>query len=53
MTALVTAYCACSACCGPGDPVAAIGSPPRVGITIAAPRSVPLGTWVRVSIPGI
>ena len=49
----ITAYCACALCCGPGEPISAIGSVPVAGVTIAAPRSVPLGTWVRVDVPGV
>lgn len=42
--AIVTFYCACTICCGPGNPAArrtASGAKPRVGVTVAAPRSVP------------
>ncbi len=50
---LVTAYCACALCCGADASETASGRPPAVGITVAAPRSVPLGTWVTLEIPGL
>jgi len=51
-TILLSAYCHCSpVCCPkPNNPTAS-GAMPRVGITISAPRAVPLGT--RVNIEGI
>ena len=49
--ALVTAYCPCAQCCGRANRPAANGQPPRAGLTIAGPRSIPLGT--RVHIEGI
>lgn len=52
MNALVTAYCLCAACCGETGRNTASGRPPVVGVTIAAPRSVPFGTWVRIEVPG-
>ena len=51
MIATVTAYCACAACCGREGGLTASGSKPVVGITIAAPRSIPLGTKVYVHLP--
>ena len=48
--AIVTAYCACRACCGPDAAgIAANGKAPRQGVTVAAPRRVPFGTvvWIR------
>lgn len=51
MTAIVTAYCACRLCCGPNaHGVCADGARPRQGVTVAASRSIPLGT--RVTIAG-
>lgn len=50
MEAIVTAYCACTLCCGPNSPQpTASGCWPREGITIAAPRSIPFGTKVKVA----
>ena len=51
----ITAYCACSICCGPkARGITADGTRPVQGRTIAAPRSVPLGAKVRVQgLPGI
>src|SRR4051812_6219973 len=44
----VTAYCHCSTCCGrPGKPTAN-GSMPTAGVTVAAPRSIPFGTRLRI-----
>ena len=51
--AIATAYCACAVCCGQDASETASGRPPRVGVTIAAPRSVPFGTWVELRIPGV
>lgn len=48
MTAIITAYCACALCCGqPGQPTAS-GRMPAAGRTIAAPRSIPFGTRIRI-----
>jgi 3D (Asp-Asp-Asp) domain-containing protein len=45
---LVTAYCACSTCCGPtASGLTAAGTRIRPGV-IAAPRSVPFYTRVRI-----
>jgi 3D (Asp-Asp-Asp) domain-containing protein len=45
----LTAYCHCAACCGrPGQPTAS-GVMPALGVTLAAPRAVPLGTRVFIS----
>ena len=47
--AIITAYCACSICCGPGAKgIAANGKPPVEGLTVAGPRNIPLGTRVRI-----
>lgn len=52
--ALLTAYCACRLCCGPqAAGITASGHKPVEGITIAAPRSVKLGTVVVVTAPGV
>lgn len=49
----VTAYCACQRCCGPkAAGITASGRRPVEGITIAASRSIPLGTWVQLTVPG-
>lgn len=59
LAALVTAYCLCSECCGTSSPdsgglgLTASGRKPVTGVTIAAPRSVPFGTRVLVTIPGL
>lgn len=53
ITNLITlsAYCWCAPCCGKqGQPTSA-GVNPKVGITIAAPRNIPLGT--RVYVEGV
>lgn len=49
----VTAYCLCVLCCGSTPDTAANGRSPVVGVTVAAPRAVPFGTWVEISIPGM
>ena len=47
--AVFTAYCACTICCGPkATGLAANGKPPVQGITVAASRSIPLGTKIAV-----
>ena len=51
--ATLTAYCPCVHCCGvkskPADTgITAAGTRAKQGRTIAAPRSVPLGTKVKV-----
>lgn len=48
---LITAYCHGSCCCGKGGQPTASGLMPKVGRTIAAPRSLPFGT--RINIPNI
>lgn len=48
--ATVTAYCAGKCCCGPNAKgITASGKKPVQGITIAAPRKIPLGTKVVIS----
>jgi len=47
-TMKVTAYCPCRECCGPrACGITASGRPAR-GKIIAAPASVPFGTWITV-----
>ncbi len=48
----ITAYCLCVLCCGPDSSLTASGRPPVIGVSIAAPRTVPFGTWVEVKVPG-
>jgi 3D (Asp-Asp-Asp) domain-containing protein len=53
MNAIFSFYCACAICCGQwADGITASGRRPVEGVTIAGPRSVPLGTMVKVSVPG-
>ena len=50
----ITAYCACALCCGPNAAgLTASGDRPVQGITVAASRSIPLGTHIRLTIPGL
>jgi hypothetical protein len=49
--AVITAFCLCSACCGEDSSRTASGRAPVLGVTIAAPRSVPFGTWVEIQLP--
>lgn len=51
ITAILTAYCHCATCCGKAGQPTASGVMPRVGHTIAAPRWVPFGSYVR--LPGM
>jgi len=51
--AVITAYCGCALCCGEAGQPTASGRMPVAGITIAAPRSVPPGTWVTLRVPGL
>lgn len=47
--AIVTAYCHCSDCCGPNAAgITASGRPPVARKTVAAPRSVLLGSTVII-----
>jgi 3D (Asp-Asp-Asp) domain-containing protein len=48
--ATISAFCHCAACCGTAGQPTASGAWPREGVTVAAPRSIPLGT--RVTIDG-
>ena len=50
--AVITAFCLCSNCCGENSSRTASGRAPVLGVTIAAPRSVPFGTWVEIHLPG-
>lgn len=51
---IFTAYCACMHCCGPNAiGLTASGKPPIEGVTVAASRSIPLNTPLRISIPGV
>ena len=48
----ITAYCACRKCCGKNAKgITAMGTRPVEGRTVAAARSIPLGT--RIHIEGI
>ena len=50
--AVFTAYCSCVLCCGTGAVnKTAAGTRPVQGVTIAGPRSIPLGTKVDVRLP--
>jgi hypothetical protein len=48
MTAIITAYCACSICCHDQLNLTAAGNRPTAGRTIAAPRAVHLGSSVII-----
>lgn len=54
LAVIVTAYCPCAEiCCGPNAKgIAANGRAPIEGISIAASRSIPLGTIVKLTVPG-
>ena len=50
----VTAYCACPKCCGKwADGITASGKPAREGVTVAASRSIPFGTKLRIEGVGV
>ena len=53
--ATVTAYCACTKCCGVmgGTGITASGKQARQGVTVAASRSIPLGTRVHIEGLGV
>lgn len=51
--AIITAFCLCRACCGEDSSRTASGRPPKLGVTVAAPRAVPFGTWVDITVPGL
>lgn len=45
----LTAYCACSECCGKEDGITAAGTVAQEGVTIAVdPDVIPLGSWVEI-----
>lgn len=47
--AILTAYCTCTLCCGPkATGLCADGTTPVQGVTIAAPRNIPLGSTVTI-----
>jgi len=52
LTIKLTAYCACAVCCGQADQLTASGTIPVEGLTIAAPRNIPFGTRVTITIYG-
>lgn len=46
----LTAYCACSECCGKEGGITATGTVAQEGVTIAVdPDVIPLGSWVDVN----
>ena len=53
--ATVTAYCACTKCCGVmgGTGITASGKQARQGVTVAASRSIPMGTRLRIEGVGV
>lgn len=49
ITAVVTAYCPCSICCGPNSPKpTASGRWPKEGRTAAGPKRYPFGVIIRI-----
>jgi len=49
LQATITAYCACTKCCGPkAADITASEKAPIAGITIAVPRSIPLGSRITI-----
>ena len=47
--AVVTAYCACTKCCGPkASGITAAGTKPVAGRTVAGPRNYPLSSIARI-----
>lgn len=49
-TLVVTAYCACTVCCGPkATGLTAAGIRPTQGLTVAASRKIPLGTVMQIA----
>jgi 3D (Asp-Asp-Asp) domain-containing protein len=48
MTIICTAYCMCALCCPLRSGLTASGTLPHEGVTIAAPRRIPLGTWLHI-----
>ncbi len=53
--ATVTAYCPCAICCGVmgGTGLTASGKQARQGVTVAASRSIPMGTRLRIEGVGV
>ena len=53
--ATVTAYCACTKCCGVmgGTGITASGKQARQGVTVAASRKIPMGTRLRIEGVGV
>ena len=53
--ATVTAYCACTKCCGVmgGTGITASGKQARQGVTVAASRKIPMGTRLRIEDVGV
>ena len=49
--AILTAYCHCADCCGSAGKLTTSGRSPVIGVTVAAPRSIPLGTIVTIILP--
>lgn len=46
----LTAYCACSECCGKDDGITATGTTAQEGVTLAVdPDVIPLGAWVEIN----
>lgn len=52
LVAIITAYCACTHCCGPhATGLTSSGTPPKQGVTVAGPRRYAKGT--RIVIEGV
>lgn len=50
---IFSAYCACTVCCGPNAAnITAAGTRPRQSVTVAGPRSIPLGTTISAKFFG-
>lgn len=48
-TLVITAYCACTTCCGPrAKGITAMGRVPVQNVTVAASRRIPLGTSLAI-----
>ena len=49
LTAIITAYCHCTICCGPNAKgINATGNKPQPNRSIAASRSIPFGSKVKI-----
>ena len=46
--ATITAYCHCTHCCSKATGLNAAGKSPIQGLSIAAPRSIPLGSHIHI-----